>query len=370
MTPSSSDSALKAHQRDEALTSGMSLPVSAGVLSELLDGELVGNPDIPLSTLGSIESGPKEALTFIRSSSFAKFWADSLCGCALVSEGIEVPEHDPERRALIFVKDADEAMILVLQAVNPKRARPTTGIHPSAAIDPQAVIDPSAAIGPNCTIGAHSSIGAGVVLMPNVTIGVNTHIGEHTILEPGVVIEDRCIVGNRCHIGANCVIGTDGFGYLPATDSRSALKVPQIGIVELGDDIELGACVTIDRAKFGATTVGDRTKIDNQVHIAHNCIVGKDTLICGRTTLGGSVTIGDFAMIGGAAVLNDQSVVGKNAKVAGGAVVLESVPDGETYVGTPAMPARQALLNYGAFRDLASFVRKVEKRLKKLESDD
>lgn len=361
-------------QSDENTDSGdisslLSLPISAGTLAELLEGELIGNADVPLSTIGSIEDAPAEALTFIRSSSFAKFWASSSCGCALVSAGIEVPGHDPETRALIVVPDADEALVAILDAINPNRVRPSAGIHPSAVIDPAAHIDPSAAIGPGCMVGARSSIGANTVLMHNVTIGVNTHIGADTILEPGVVIEDRCTVGDRCHFGANCVIGTDGFGYLPPTEKRGAMKVPQIGTVELGNDIELGACVTIDRAKLGATTIGDRTKIDNQVHVAHNCVVGTDTLICGRTTLGGSVTVGDFAMIGGAVVLNDQAVVGKHAKVAGGAVVLEGVPEGETYAGMPAMPARQALLNYGSFRELSTFVRKVEKRLKKLEAD-
>ncbi len=369
MAAPKADTVFKTQDNDGGVSSIMSLPVRAKDLATLLGGELVGNPDVPLSTLGSVEDGSPETLTFIRSSNYAKFWADSACGCALVTQDIEVPGHNQDTRALIFVKDADEAMVMVLEAVNPKRARPEPGIHSSAVIDPDAKIDPSAAIGPGCTIGAGTSIGAGVVLMPNITIGINASIGKKTILEPGVVIEDRCIIGDRCHIGANCVIGADGFGYLPANELRPSVKVPQIGIVELGNDIELGACVTIDRAKFGATTIGDRTKIDNQVHVAHNCVVGTDTLIAGRTTLGGSVVIGDFAMIGGAAVLNDQSVVGKHAKVAGGAVVLEKVPDGETYVGTPAMPARQALLNYSAFRDLASFVRKVEKRLKKLESE-
>lgn len=369
MTPSKADTVFKPHNKDGDISSIVSLPVRAEDLATLLGGELIGNPDVPLSTLGSIEDGSAETLTFIRSSNYAKFWADSLCGCALVTKDIEVPGHNPNTRALILVEDADEAMVMILEAVSPKRARPAPGIHSSAVVDPEARIDPSAAIGPGCTIGARATIGKGAVLMPNVTIGVNAHIGQDTILEPGVVIEDRCIVGSRCHFGANSVVGTDGFGYLPPTDSRPAIKVPQIGTVEIGDDVEFGACVTVDRARFGATTIGDRTKIDNQVHIAHNCVVGTDTLIAGRTTLGGSVTIGDFAMIGGAVVLNDQSVVGKHAKVAGGAIVLESVPDNETYVGMPAMPARQALLNYGAFRELGTFVRKVEKRLKKLESD-
>lgn len=347
----------------------LSLPISSSDLAALLDAQLIGNPDLPLSTIGSIEDGSPETLTFIRSQSFAAQWADSACKVALVSEGIEVPGHDPSTRALIMVKDADEALVVILNAINPKRARPPAGIHPSAIIDPTATVDPSAAIGPGCSIGAHTIIGARVVLMPNVTIGARASIGQETVLEPGVVIEDRCSVGDRCHFGANCVVGTDGFGFLPPTSDRPAIKVPQIGTVEIGDDVEMGACVTVDRAKLGVTSIGHRTKIDNQVHVAHNCVIGTDTLICGRTTLGGSVTIGDFAMIGGAVVLNDQSTVGKHARVAGGAIILDSVPEGETYAGIPGMPARQALLNYASFRELSTFARQVEKRLKKLEAD-
>ncbi len=348
----------------------LSLPISAGALAALLGGELVGNPDTLLSTLGSIEDGTPETLTFIRSASFAKLWDDSACGCALVSKGIEVHENDLTKRAIIRVADADEAMVTILDAINPKRVRPAAGIHGSAVVDAEACVDPSASIGPGCVVGAASTIGAGAVLMSNVTVGAGVVIGRQTILEPGVVVEDRCVIGDRCHLGANSVIGSDGFGFLPPTDSRPAIKVPQIGGVRLGDDIELGACVTIDRAKFGQTTIGDRTKIDNQVHVGHNCIVGTDTLICGRTTLGGSVTVGDFAMIGGAVVLNDHATVGKNARVAGGAIVLEEVPEGETYAGIPAMPARQALLNYSSFRDLSSFMRKVEKHLKKASKNE
>lgn len=367
MTASKFDTELTTTGED---SSGLVLPISSGLLAELLGGRLVGNPNVSLSGLGSITDGTSETLTFIRSKNFANQWEESSCGCALVSDGVEVPGHDSEHRALIFVDDADESLVMLLAAIDPGRVRPAVGVHSTAIVDQSAKIDPGSAIGPGCVVGMHTHVGEGAVLMPNVVLGVGVQIGMGTVIEPGVVIEDRCKIGKNCIIGANCVIGSDGFGYLPPTDSRPATKVPQIGSVEIGEDVELGACVTIDRAKFGATTIGDRTKIDNQVHVAHNCVVGTDTLICGRTTLGGSVVVGDFAMIGGAAVLNDHATVGKNAKVAGGAIVLESVPEGETYAGIPAMPARTALLNYGAFRELSSFVRKVEKRLKRLEADD
>ena len=354
---------------ESVIDAGLTLPVRAGDLADLLGAELIGSADVQLSELGSITEGSSSTLTFIRSKNFAKQWGDSDCGCALVSAGIEVPDHDPVSRALLVVDDADEAMVLLLAAIDPGRERALPGVHPSAVIDPAASVDPSATISAGCWVGRGSMIDEGVVLMPNVVIGASVRIGSQSILEPGVVVEDRCVIGDRCHIGSNSVIGSDGFGYLPPTDSRPAMKVPQIGTVEIGDEVELGACVTVDRAKFGATTIGSRTKIDNQVHIAHNCVIGSDTLICGRTTLGGSVTIGEHVMIGGAVVLNDHASVGKHAKIAGGAMVLESVPEHETYAGVPAMPARNAMLNYSSFRELSSFMRKVEKRLGKLEPD-
>ncbi|MFK7758397.1 MAG: UDP-3-O-(3-hydroxymyristoyl)glucosamine N-acyltransferase [Phycisphaerales bacterium] len=351
-----------------AQQSTIAFPMTSGELSVLLGGELIGNPDIEVSTLGSIEDGVSGSLTFIRGKSFAKLWADSKCACALVTRGVDVEGHNPAERALIVVDDADLALVTILRAINPARSLPERGVHPSAVVDATAEIHQDASVGPGCCVGAGTKVGCGAVLVSNVTLGAEVVIGENTVLGSGVVIEDRCIVGSDCDFGANCVIGADGFGYLPPTESRAAIKVPQIGTVEIGDEVELGACVTIDRAKFGSTTVGDRTKIDNQVHIAHNCVVGTDALICGRTTLGGSCVVGDHAMIGGAVVLNDHATVGKSARVAGGAIVLETVPAGETYAGIPAIPARQALANYGSLRDLSSFVRTVEKRLKKLES--
>jgi len=346
-----------------------SVSIRADELAEMVGGRLVGNPDIVLSTLAPIEAGTEGSLTFIRSSNFAKLWSDSICPAALVTEGIEIEGHDPQTRALIFVPDADVAMVRVLDAINPGTATPDAGIAPSAAIDPTAKIDPSASVGPGCVICQNAIVAPGVVLIANVYIGKETTIGDDTLLHPGVVIGDRCTIGKHCLIFANAVVGADGFGFLTATKDRPVTKVPQIGTVEIGDEVEIGACSTIDRAKFGVTRIGNRTKIDNQVHIAHNCIVGDDVLLCGRTTLGGSVSIGDRTMVGGAVVLNDQAVIGSDVKIAGGSMVLDEIPAGEAVLGVPAMPARTALANVGAQRTLAKFCRRVDKALKKLDPD-
>lgn len=343
--------------------------IRADELAAMVEGTLVGNPNLLLHTLAPIEDGAEGTLTFIRSQSFARHWADSNCEAALVTEGIDVPGHDSENRALIFVADADMAMVKVLNAIDPSIATPPTGVHPSATIDPDAQVDSSASIGPGCVVCKGATVGANVTLMANVYIGQDAHIGNGTQIHPGVVFGDRCTIGQRGLIFANTVIGADGYGFLLATDDRPVTKVPQIGIVGIGDDVEIGACSTIDRAKFGVTKIGHRTKIDNQVHIAHNCIIGEDVLLCGRTTLGGSSTIGDRTMLGGAAILNDQATVGKDVKIAGGTIVLDVIKDGETVLGVPAMPARIAMANIAAQRNLAKFCRRVDKTLKKLDSD-
>ena len=360
-------------QQEPAQSSDPSSPgevsIRADELAAMVEGRLVGNPAIVLSTLAPIEDGHEGALTFIRSQSFAKGWGESKCQAALVSEGIEISDHDPESRALIYVEDADVAVVKILNAIAPKTALPQSGIHPNACVDPSADVDPSASIGPGCVICKDAHVGRDVVLMANVYVGQDATIGQGTLVHPGVVIGDRCSIGQRGLIFANCVIGADGFGFLLATDDRPVTKVPQIGSVEIGDDVEMGACSTIDRAKFGVTRIGNRTKLDNQVHVAHNCIVGDDVLLCGRTTLGGSATIGDRTMVGGAVVLNDQATVGKDVKIAGGAIVLDEIADGETVLGVPAMPARIAMANIAAQRNLAKFCRRVDKSLKKLDDN-
>ena len=343
--------------------------VRADELAQIVQGELVGNPDIVLSTLAPIEAGGEGALTFIRSQNFAKLWADSGCQAALVTKGVEVPDHNPDQRALIIVDDADIAVVRILEMIDPGVAHPEGGVHAGAQVHQDAHVDPSAKIGPGCVIMKGAHVGANSVLMASVYIGGGAHVGEDCLLHPGVVLGDRCVLGNSCLVFANTVIGADGFGYLPGDETRGAIKVPQIGSVEIGDDVEIGACSTIDRAKFGVTRIGNRTKIDNQVHVGHNCIVGEDVLLCGRTTLGGSATIGDRTMVGGAVVLNDQASVGKDVRIAGGSIVLDAIEDNQTVLGVPAMPSRVALANAAAQRNLAQFCRKVEKSLKKLDPD-
>ncbi|MCA9302723.1 MAG: UDP-3-O-(3-hydroxymyristoyl)glucosamine N-acyltransferase [Phycisphaerales bacterium] len=347
-------------------TAEQGVSISAGDLAGLVGGRLVGDPSVVLNTIAGIDEGTEGALTFIRAQPFADRWAGSACSAALVTEGIDVPDHDPASRALIFVTNADHALVRVLRAIDPGHALPPAGIHQLAVVDPTAEIHPTARIGPGCVVGAGTSIGANSTLIASVFVGSACSIGNDTIVHPNATISDRVRVGSRCVIFSGSVLGADGFGFIPATTTTHAIKIPQIGTVAIGDDVEIGACCTVDRAKLGATTVGNHVKLDDHVHIGHNCIVEDDVVICGCTAVGGSVTIGKGTLIGGAVVISDQATIGSYAKIAGGAMVLDRVPANETYAGIPAMPARTALANHGAMRSLASFMRSTEKTLKKL----
>jgi len=178
-------------------------------------------------------------------------------------------------------------------------------------------------------------------------------IGRNTTLHPNVTIYTHCRIGDDVILHANVVIGADGFGYRPDPSGRGLVKLPHRGIVEIHDRVEIGAGSCVDRARFGATVIGEGTKIDNLVQIGHNCRVGRSCVICGCTGIAGSVTIGDGVQIGGNCGLGDNLTIGNGVKIAGNAALMHDVPDGATYAGYPAMPARDYMRILGAMKKAA-----------------
>jgi UDP-3-O-[3-hydroxymyristoyl] glucosamine N-acyltransferase len=193
--------------------------------------------------------------------------------------------------------------------------------------------------------------------MASVTIGAAAAVGRGTVLHPGVVMGERCRVGAGCILHGGVIIGADGFGYRPS--ERGPVKVPHIGNVEIGNAVEIGANSCIDRAKFGSTTIGDGTKIDNLVQIAHNCRIGRGCLICGVTGMAGSVTLGDGVIVGGHVGIADNLTIGDRAVIAAKSGVICNVPAGETWWGFPAAPARSAARCYAIHRDLPNLIKRV-----------
>jgi UDP-3-O-[3-hydroxymyristoyl] glucosamine N-acyltransferase len=223
----------------------------------------------------------------------------------------------------------------------PKPIRP--GIHPSAQVDPAARIDPSAEIGPFVTIGSRACIGARTCIGPGCSIGHDVEIGDDCIVHPRVSIYDRVTLGARCILHSGVVLGADGFGF--EMTGGAYHKVPQVGTIRIGSDVELGANTCIDRATLGVTEIGDGAKLDNMVHIAHNCRIGKHVVIAAQTGLAGGVTIGDYAVVGGQVGIGDKARIEARAIIGSGAGILTSkiVRAGEPVWGTPARPLRKYL---------------------------
>lgn len=214
--------------------------------------------------------------------------------------------------------------------------RPAPGIHPSAVIDPSASIDPSATIGPHCVIEAGASVGARSYLQAQVFLGAQARVGVDGWLAPGVVIGAYCTLADRVRFHPGVVIGADGFGY--EFNAGRHEKVPQIGIVAIGDDVEMGANSCIDRARFAQTSVGQGTKIDNLVQIGHNVVIGKHCMICAHVGIAGSTTLGDYVVLGGQAGVGGHLNLGTGTKAGGGAGIGADTAPGAFVNGTPAIP--------------------------------
>ena len=329
-------------------------------ICESVDGTLVGSPTILITGLENISEAQPNQLTFVGEKKFISLWDKSGASAAIVNENLEI-EPGPDR-ALVRVADADLAMAQVLHLFEPDPPRCDPGIHPTAVVDPTAEIAEGVAIGAGCYIGPRVVLGANTKLYPNVTILDDSSIGSGTIIWSGTVVRERCRIGHNCILHPNVSIGADGFGYRPSPDGRGLVKVPQIGTVTLGDGVEIGAGSCIDRGKFSTTYLGDGTKIDNLVQIAHNCKLGRSCVMAGQSGLAGSITLGDGVMMGGGARVKDHCTVGSGAKLGGNATALSDVEPGKTILGTPADDARKMLRQWAALKQLPDLL----KRLKKL----
>lgn len=334
---------------------------TTGSIAASLPAELIGPSNLPITGLAAIDTAEAGELTFIRASRFGSKWAASRASAALVSRGVDVSGHDPSKRALLIVDNADVSMVTLLRLFTPPAPPMKPGIHPTAIVDATATIGQGVHIGAWCVVGPGSTIGDGCVLFPQVTIGAEVTVGPITRLHSGVRVLDRCSIGAACELWPNVVIGADGFGYVPSPDRRGLLKVPHIGTVEIGDGVDIGACSCVDRGKFGATTIGAGTKIDNHVQVGHNTKIGRGCIICGMVGVAGSVNMGDGVIVAGHAGIADGVTVGAGATISAKAGVLSDVPPGEVYFGTPAGPHKDQMRSYAALRKLSDHMRALKR---------
>jgi UDP-3-O-[3-hydroxymyristoyl] glucosamine N-acyltransferase len=312
------------------------------------------------------DAGPDD-LSFLNSEAFLKEFESTRAAAVLVQKKLRLPETT--RTIMLQVDDADLAMAKVLESFAPPIIQPAPGADPRSQIDPNADIGADASIGAFSVVSAGVRIGRGTIIHPLVYIGRDVIIGEDCQIFPNVTIRERIQIGSRVIIHAGSVLGTDGFGY--RWDGTRQAKIPQIGTVIVEDDVEIGSCVCVDRAKFSSTRIGRGTKIDNLVQIAHNVTIGPHCVIVGQAGLAGSASLGTRVVLGGQTAVRDHVHIGDTAMVAACAAVASDVAPGEVVSGTPALPHRQTLRENAAMRrlpDLVTQMRKLEEEIKQIRS--
>lgn len=329
-------------------------------IAKWMGGAVRGDSSQRINGVSGIEEAGPTDITWIAHERYAGKLAASKAGAVLVPE-----TYGETRMPAVLVSDPSRAIITVLNHFAPAASRPPQGVHPSATVSPSAKLSRDVAIGPYVTIGSGARIGDGCVLHANVFVGEDVALGKGCELWPGVVIREGCQLGDRITIHPNATIGADGFGY-QFFDGRHN-KIPQIGIVVIEDDVEIGANSTIDRAKFGATRIGRGTKIDNLVQVAHNVQIGPNCMIVAQCGIAGSARLGQGVVLGGQVGVRDHAVLHDGAQSAACACISKDVPAGTTVIGTPAQEQEQWIRERGKLRRLARLADELQGLIQRVE---
>ena len=330
-----------------------------------LEAEWEGEGDREITGVAPLDSGRDSDLAFAAGRKAVAFAESSRAGCLLVTADF------PSGRTLIRVPDPRAACARAIGLLYPT-LDVVPGIHASAVIAEDARVAEDASVGPHASIGSGAEIGHRTRIGAGCSIGPGARIGDDCVLYANVTIYGPVSIGNRVVLHSGCVLGADGFGFV-LTGGRYE-KFPQIGRVEIGDDVEIGANSCVDRAALGVTRIGEGAKIDNMVHVGHNCEIGRHVVIAAQTGLSGGVVVGDYAVIGGQVGIGDKVRIESGAVLGSGAGVLTSkiVRRGQVMWGTPARPLREYLEQLAQMARLAELradVAAIERRLRELESD-
>ena len=334
------------------------MPFTAAEIANVLGGAVIGDPALVLKGFAPADRAQPGDLTFAENENyFAR--ADQSAASAVIVDG----DFTSNQKVLIRVANARVAFAKVLPLFFPE---PTfaPGIHSTAIVAATARVDATAYIGPYCIVGEGVQIGARSVLHGLSYVGERCQLGEDVVVFSNVQIYPRSEIGNRVRIHSGTVIGADGFGYV--VDKGTHLKVPQIGIVIVRDDVEIGANVTIDRGALGPTIVGKGSKIDNLVMVAHNVTLGEHCLIVSQAGIAGSTKLGNYVVLGGQVGVAGHLKIGNGVSVAAQSGVMNSIPDGEKWFGAPARPDRQTkrqMISIQRLPDLFKRVAELEKKL-------
>lgn len=350
--------------------------MTAQEVAALIGGDVVGNAEVHIRRVAKIEEAGEGDLTFFSNPRYEKFVATTNASAVLVSRSFN-EKSSGGRPGLLFIKVEDPyiAFLQVLKILAPVQDSLPSGIHPTAVVEASASLGERVALGAHVVIGKNVRVGADTKIAAGSVVGDDAIIGDSCILYSNVTLYNGCRVGNRVIVHAGTVIGSDGFGFAPKPDGTYE-KIPQLGIVVLEDDVELGANCTVDRATMGQTTIKHGTKIDNMVHIAHNVTIGEHTVIAAQTGISGSTKVGKHVVLAGQVGIVGHIEIGDNSVILAQSGISKSIEPGKKWFGTPAKEHMRALKIEAVVRslpelanDIAELKRSVEKLNEKLTED-
>lgn len=335
---------------------------TAEQIANVIGGRVEGSKDAKVHTFAKIEEGTEGAISFLSNPKYTHYLYNTKSSIVIVNEDVEL-EKDVDA-TLIRVKNAYESIAKLLQiyeASKPKK----TGVAPQAYIAPSAKLGNNCYVGPFAYVGEGAEIGDGCQIYPHAVIGDNVKVGTNCIFYPNTTIYQGCKIGNNVTIHAGSVIGADGFGFAPGADGYD--KIPQIGIVVIEDNVEIGANTCVDRSTMGATVIHKGVKLDNLVQVAHNVEIGENTVMSAQVGIAGSTKVGSWCMFGGQVGLAGHITIGDKTFLGAQSGVPGSLKGGEELIGTPPMNPRAYFKSQAIFRRLPDMYKDLNDAKKKIE---
>ena len=334
-------------------------------IAGILDGDIVGDPDIEVTKLSKIEEGTEGSLTFLANPKYKSYIYSTKASIAIVNRAFE-PENEIST-TLIKVDDAYKSFSKLLEYYNQVKLN-KFGIEQPSYIAKTATYGDDVYIGAFTYIGENVSIGNNVKIFPNSYLGDNVKIGSDTVLFAGAKVYSDCVIGKNCVINSGAIIGADGFGFA-LNENGEYTKVPQTGNVILEDFVDVGAATTIDRATLGSTIIRKGVKLDNQIQIAHNVEIGKNTVIAAQTGVAGSTKIGENCIIGGQVGIVGHITIGNNVKIQAQSGIGRNVKDDAVLQGSPAFAYADYNKSYVYFKNLPKIMKEINNIDKKVDGN-